>query len=204
MIDQSFDNGAKDTMATSTNFFQQIQTFLGKRGLFWISIGTIALVLGVFIWFLFQPSGSSASVGLAVGQKAPTFTLKDPTGKKISLQQFRGHPVLVNFWGTFCGPCQTETPLLERTYQQYKNQGLVILGIDQGESSDAVAKFGSDYNLSYQLLLDTGGLDTNKAYNVTSLPASFFIDSQGTIRAVSTGVLFDTTLKSGLTAIDIH
>ena len=75
------------------------------------------------------------------GKAAPAFSLTDLSGKQISLAQFKGHPVVVNFWATWCGPCKLEMPWFESAYNKYKPQGLVILGLsqDDGTSKDKIA-----------------------------------------------------------------
>lgn len=182
---------------------RQIRARLGKYGTFWLVGGGITIFLVVFIFFLFQPSGSSVSPNvLHEGLSAPNFNLSDPSGKSFALVQFKGHPVVLNFWGTFCAPCKSETPLLEQTYQKYKDQGLIIIGIDQGEPMDAISQFGKDYTLSYILLADTK-LAVNNQYGVTGLPVSYFIDPQGVIRSVNNGVLLNDSLAHGLQAIGV-
>jgi cytochrome c biogenesis protein CcmG, thiol:disulfide interchange protein DsbE len=184
-------------------FIQQLQARLGRRGAFWIGGSVVTLGIVLFVWFLFQPSGAAGSPGvLAPGQQAPNFTLASTAGKQVSLSHFQGHPVVVNFWSTTCGPCQSETPLLQRTLQQHQAQGLVVLGVDQGEEMSAITQFGKNYELSYPLLADTH-LAVNHQYGVTGLPVSYFIDGKGTIRAIVNGVLQTNTLQNGLTSIGI-
>jgi cytochrome c biogenesis protein CcmG, thiol:disulfide interchange protein DsbE len=191
------------TTSPATSMRQRIKTRLGRYGIFWLVGGTITVLLIAFIIVLFQPSGNSASPdALHVGHAAPNFNLTDPSGKRFALAQFKGHPVVLNFWGTFCEPCKSETPLLEQTYQKYKDQGLIVIGIDQGEPMDPISQFGKDYALSYILLADTK-LAVNNQYGVTGLPVSYFIDSQGVIRSVNNGVLLKDSLTQGLQAIGV-
>jgi peroxiredoxin len=195
---------ATDTSTTQpAALTQRLKTLLGKHGLFWIGGTVITLVVVLFVWFLFQPSGQPGSPGtLAIGQHAPNFTLTDTAGKHVSLAQFSGHPILLNFWATTCGPCQSETPLLQRTLLSHQAQGLVVLGVDQGEEIAAIAKFGKDYALAYPLLADSQ-LAVNHTYGVTGLPVTYFIDAKGAIRYISNGGLLTNTLKNGLTAIGV-
>lgn len=190
-------NGAAPTQPSG------IQAFLGRHGLFWISGAVIAILVVGFLWFLFQPSGKNGSPGiLSVGQAAPNFTLTDLNGKAVSLAQFKGHPVLINFWSTTCLPCRTETPLLEQTYNARQQDGLVILGVAQADPTDSVAKFGKDYALTYTLLPDTTQKVT-KQYGVTGLPVSYFVDTTGVIRTAHNGFLMPVDLTNGLSSIGI-
>ena len=116
------------------------------------------------------------------GQPAPNFTLTDLAGKKVSLSDFRGHPVMVNFWATWCGPCKLEMPWFERLYGKYKPQGLVILGLSQDEGTDKadIASAAKKIGVSYPILLpdekvakEYGGVDY--------LPETFYVDAKGKI-----------------------
>src|SRR6266581_565758 len=72
---------------------------------------------------------------------APNFELKDLSGKAVSLQSFRGHPVMLDFWATWCGPCQMSIPMVQRFYQQHKDQGLVVLGLNVDDDPSGVYSF---------------------------------------------------------------
>lgn len=178
------------------------QRVLGKHGLFWIIGISVTVVVLLFVWLLFQPSGTTASTLLPTGSRAPTFTLTDTTGHPIQLTQYRGHPVLINFWATYCAPCRTETPLLQRTLIAHQSDGLVILGVDAAEPQDAITSFGTEYHLSYPLLADFT-LAINQRYGVVSLPATYFIDAQGIIRSTVNGILLNPTLAAGLQTIGV-
>lgn len=115
------------------------------------------------------------------GKVAPNFTLKDLSGKSVSLKDYRGKAVLVNFWATWCAPCKVEMPWFEKLSQQYASQGLVILGVTAEDvPRDEAAKSAQSLGVSYPILLrgdtvanDWGGLD--------GLPSSFYINRQGVI-----------------------
>lgn len=176
--------------------------WLSPRGAFWIGGALLAAALIAFGVLLFQPSGQVGSALLPVGQTAPAFTLTDVAGQPINLTAYRGHPVLINFWATTCQPCQTETPFLQRTFLADKAQGLMILGVSQADPADSVAQFGANYGLTYPLLPDPL-LHVGQKYQVTSLPASYFVDKQGIIRYTVNGILKTDTLAAGLRAIGV-
>jgi len=92
--------------------------------------------------------------------------------------------------------------LLQRTLEQHQAQGLVVLGVDQGEEISAITQFGKSYELAYPLLADTH-LAVNHKYGVTGLPVSYFIDGKGAIRTIVNGVLQTNTLQDGLASIGI-
>ena len=126
------------------------------------------------------------------GKTAPPFTLATLDGKKISLSDFKGHPVLVNFWATWCGPCKVEMPWFEEFNKQYAGQGLVILGLadDVDAGKDAIAKVAKKTGVTYPILLTDGKVQ--KAYGGTEgmdyLPMSFYIDKNGVVVEETAGL----------------
>lgn len=140
-----------------------------------------------------QPSASAVQ-----GKPAPAFTLEDLSGKKVSLADYRGKAVLINFWATWCTPCAIETPWLVELRNQYAAQGFEVLGIsvddiDRGdpvklkEEKQGIARFVRKMQMPYPVLIDGdsigqpyGGLDV--------LPSSFFVDRNGNLVAEQMGV----------------
>ena len=132
------------------------------------------------------------------GKTAPNFKLEDTAGKEVSLADYKGKAVLVNFWATWCGPCKVEIPWFEKLRDQYAAQGFEILGVssDQLDTDDKqrlvsekadVAKFAANMHMNYPVLL--GGEDISKDWGgVDSLPESFYIDKTGRIVTVVTGL----------------
>jgi peroxiredoxin len=126
--------------------------------------------------------GPDAEGASMTGKVAPTFTLKDLDGKKVTLAQFRGHPVVVNFWATWCGPCKLEMPWFEEMNQKYKAQGLVILGLsqDSGTSVDEIAKAVKKIGVTYSILQPDESVP--KLYGgVDYLPETFYVDTKGNV-----------------------
>jgi peroxiredoxin len=121
-----------------------------------------------------------------IGKAAPGFRLTDIDGQSISLSDFRGEPVLLNFWATWCGPCRMEMPYIQEVYDERSEPGLVILAINIGESLTTVEEFMRDYNLSFPVLLDLEGNVAEK-YNIRGIPTTYFIDSDGIIRDIMIG-----------------
>ena len=114
---------------------------------------------------------------------APALALPDEEGKQTwRLSELRGKVVLVNFWATWCPPCRKELPSMERLWQQFKDQGLVVLGVNVAEDADAVFAFsnGLDTPLSFPLLLDEDAAVT-QSWPVQGLPTTYLIDKQGRI-----------------------
>lgn len=130
----------------------------------------------------FAPSGKL----LKAGDVAPDFSLQDLNGETVKLSQFRGRPVLINFWATWCGPCRAEMPEIEAAYQTYRGQGFTVLAVDVQEPPEDVRAFAEELRLSFVPLLDTAGAVFD-LYQVRALPTSYLVDRQGRISAVHLG-----------------
>ena len=124
--------------------------------------------------------------GTEAGFTAPDFQLQNLAGEIVSLGGLRGHPVIINFWATWCGWCVIEMPHLQAVYEEHAGEGLVLLAINIGESQDKVASFKQSNNLTFTMLLDSQEAVTLK-YDVTGYPTTFFIDKDGIIRAKKLG-----------------
>ena len=143
-----------------------------------------------------------------VGKPAPNFTLTTLSGKKVSLADYKGKAVQLNFWATWCAPCKIETPWLIELEKQYSPQGFEILGVsfDDLDKDDAkllakdkaqVAKGVEELKISYPVLLD--GDSIAKAYGDTDVyPTSYFIDKNGTIVAASFGLTSKSDLEGNI------
>jgi len=126
-----------------------------------------------------SPGGSIPAP--SVGSQAPDFNLPGLGGQSISLSDFRGKPVLINFWATWCPPCRDEMPYLQEVYEEWSDKGLVVLTIDIGDPPAQVEEFMASLHLSLPVLLDMQGNVAQK-YNVQFYPTTFFIDKEGIIQ----------------------
>jgi peroxiredoxin len=128
------------------------------------------------------------AMGMAkvTGQRAPDFTLSSTDGTQVSLQQYQGKVVFLNFWATWCIPCREEMPALEKLHQTYQTQDLVILAIDLKESPEQVKAFFEKHALSFASVIDTDGT-IFRAYSVTGMPTTYLIGRDGHILARGIG-----------------
>ena len=125
---------------------------------------------------------SSPAQSARIGNPAPNFKLPNLEGKTVSLSDLRGKPVMLNFWATWCPPCRAEMPHIQQVYEEWSDNGLVVLAINLGESSSKVKEFVQSYGLSFPVLLDTKR-DIAEKYNIRGLiPTTFFIDKNGIIQ----------------------
>ena len=138
-----------------------------------------------------------------IGVRAPDFVLQEAgSGREVRLSDYRGRPVVLNFWATWCGPCRAEMPELEQTHLKRGPGGandLVILGVNYRESSDAVTFFENQVGVSFPLVLDRKG-DVADQYGAQGLPATYFIDREGIVRYVTLGPVNGDPLAEGVRA----
>lgn len=170
----------------------------------------IAAIAGV-IWWIDQrgddatsPSGAEygartinaslvpdgLEVGTKEGQVAPDFELETLAGAEAWLTDFRGHPVVLNFWATWCEPCRQEMPQLVKAYDKYKAQGLVIIGLNLQEGKDLISPFADARGIDYPILIDRDA-DVGDEYRLVGLPTTYFIDANGVIQSIFRGPLED-------------
>jgi len=117
---------------------------------------------------------------------APDFKLAARGGGEISLSQYRGQVVMINFWATWCGPCRQEMPLLESIYKKYGKMGFVLLGVNVEPDPSAAEEWLKQTPVSFPILYDTDS-KVSKLYKVTGMPSSVFIDRQGRLRVLHRG-----------------
>ena len=160
-----------------------------------LRVFTVILVL-VMVLGLTLPGCSSASPTTQPdsSNSATDFTLEDLHGETVSLSDFHGKPVLLNFWASWCGPCQHEMPFLQEIYedQELQNKGLVILTVNIGESPATAETFMEAGGFSFPVLLDINKSVAGK-YNIRGIPATFFIDKDGIIKDMKVGAFASAT-----------
>src|SRR5260370_31615623 len=184
-------------------FGRSVGTLITRSALF---VGAISLLTILAVGLLrpgaapvvsSSPSSTSgAPVGLQVGDAAPNFTLKTLDGKQVSLSDYRGKPVLLNFWYSSCPGCLAEIPGMQRFYaaQQAAGKDFVILGVNSVDDAQTAQQFVQQYGITYTPVFD----DNQRVatlYNLNATPTSYFIDRQGIIRFVQVGPIDEATLQ---------
>ena len=130
---------------------------------------------------------------------SPDFTLATLGGESFALDDLRGIPVVLNFWATWCGPCQRELPALQGAAERYAGEVLIV-GVDQGEAAETVQKYVDDLGLTFPVPMDAE-LEVGNRYNVKGMPTTYFIDGNGIIRHTWTGEMNSVTLAEGIAKI---
>ncbi len=180
--------------------------FLQPRALI---IGAVAIiVVALLLKGLLTPApsatgGAQATPGPAaplVGHYAPPITVVDLSGNKVTLAALKGKVVALNFWYAACEPCKIEMPALQRSYEKYKGQGFVVLGVDVTDDAATTRAFVKAVGITYPIVRDQQ-LQTVTAYSVTDTPSTFFIDRDGVIRTKVVGALDLATLDTNITAL---
>jgi peroxiredoxin len=121
-----------------------------------------------------------------VGYLAPDFTLEALDGSTVTLSDLRGTPVFLNFWNTNCQYCKYEMPIIQKIFERYSADELVMYGVNNLDTGKAIEAYMQTNKLSFPMLLD-GDEAVTKLYMVTGLPTSFFIDEDGIVRVVQIG-----------------
>jgi cytochrome c biogenesis protein CcmG, thiol:disulfide interchange protein DsbE len=141
-----------------------------------------ALAFIALLWGGLAQSGSHAETGA----DAPSFRLPLLDGGALTDKDLRGHPVVVNFWASWCIPCREEAPLLERTWRAYEDQGVIFLGVNIKDAESDARRFVREFGISYPTVRDLDQRLTD-AFGVKGLPETYFIDDQWTFMGTISG-----------------
>lgn len=167
-----------------------------------IVLALIVIMLGTYIKQQIDKSEAVQSTGYEVeltdetgvkkGQIAPDFTLQTLEGETVKLSNYKGKKVVINFWATWCNPCRTEMPGMQKYYEKRAEQDNVeILALNltyDDQNADHVQNFVDSYNLTFPIVLQDNDLLVN-TYEVLTIPSSFFIDTEGRVQKQVAGVL---------------
>ena len=150
-----------------------------------VGIGAIGLAivgfLGLMAFGLLNKAPVTGRSGFTRVQKpAPDFTLPLLDGGALTLSQYLGQPLVINFWASWCPPCRQEAPALERTWRAYKDRGVVFVGVDIQDTKEDARVYLREYDVTYPNVLDGDGKVTVD-YGVIGLPITFFVSRDGIV-----------------------
>lgn len=131
---------------------------------------------------------SDIKIGLEIGDRAPNFELATLEGEIVSLSDYQGGPVMINFWATWCPPCRAEMPDMEQLYQDTAIEILAVNLTQTEESEKQVREFVNEYELTFPILMDMD-IDVAMLYQIQPIPTSIFLDAERTIQFIAYGAL---------------
>lgn len=140
---------------------------------------------------------SEVNASPQVGSRAPSFMIENVAGELVALEDFEGRVVMLNFWATWCAPCQLEMPDILEVYENTARDQFIVLAINDRETKQAVMGFANQFKLTFPLLLDAEG-EVQRLYRVPGLPTSVFIDKEGIIQGIHIGILTEDQLQKNL------
>ena len=150
-----------------------------------------------------QPAGASVPTETQAPPVAPDFTVYDREGNAVKLSDYAGKPIVLNFWASWCGPCQSEMPDFQEKFEALgEDVQFLMVNMTDGarETVDIASAFIEEKGFTFPVLYDTD-LDAANTYGAYSLPTTYFIDSQGSAIARATGAIDGDTLQRGIDMI---
>ena len=161
-----------------------------------LGLGTLLIATSAYLILRgIPPQTDLSTVPVKVNFAAPALILTDTQGISRSLADYRGQVVLVNLWATWCPPCKEEMPALKSFYNKYRDQGFVVIAINDGDPTAEVLQFVEDYQLTFPVWLDPTYFATEQAFKTLNLPSSFVIDGTGTVQLRWVGGITFKTLE---------
>ena len=165
------------------------ETHRGRQAIIGLAVAAIIIVAALVIgtqsgWESIGTGGVNRSLLPKVGDVAPDFETEDVFGNPVRLSQFRGQPVWLMFWGSWCPPCRAEFPDIQAAYAQLEPRGLRMLGVSLRESPLDAAAYAGANGATFLVLSDPDERDTGSAYPIYNFPTHIFIDRDGIIRSI--------------------
>jgi len=165
----------------------------------WRGLAGLLLAMALLVGTCSGP-GEAVPQGMEEGSQARDFSLHDLADEEVSLSDYQGKVVLINFWATWCPPCRAEIPDLEAAYREHQDDDFVVLGISIEDPPEAVRAFVDEYGVTYPVLLDSEGKMVS-IYRAAGLPTSVFVDPRGVIRVRHVGYLSDAQMDQYLQSL---
>ncbi len=131
-------------------------------------------------------AGEEALTALPNKPDAPDFMLRDMDENIRELDDYKGKPVIINFWASWCPPCRAELPSMNRAWKKLKNDGIEMLAINIGEDEDAIAAFIKEHPIDFNILLDESGEELEN-WSIRGLPTTFILDPEGHVVYMAVG-----------------
>lgn len=171
----------------------------------------VGVIIVGLVWFFDRPGAIGASQAITltasasgpaprIGKEAPDFQLQTLDGRTVNLSDFRGRPVWISFWASWCPPCRAENPDIEQVYQEHQGEGLVVLGLSIGEDAGTVQGYVQRTGLTYTMAVDQS-TEIAARYRIVGIPTHFFIDKDGILREWRIGSMSKNTMEKNVAEI---
>jgi peroxiredoxin len=172
----------------------------------------IGFGIGIIVFFGFFTDNHAPSIdgvkvkftpvyNPTINTPIPSFALQNLAGQSVNIKDFQGKPTILNFWATWCAPCQLEMPLLQSRYDQYDGE-LEVVGINNGENRQDIQSFVDEMTLTFEVLIDPK-TEIQQLFQVRGYPTTLFIDRDGIIRVRHIGMVTENQLDEYLEIIDL-
>ncbi|WP_416141733.1 thiol-disulfide oxidoreductase ResA [Lysinibacillus capsici] len=155
----------------------------------------LIILFGAIFFTVYTTLTQDKNEVLKIGDDAPNFTLVDMHGDKHNLEEYKGKGVFLNFWGTWCKPCEREFPIIDRYYNDNKEKDIQVLAINIAESDFVVQNYIDRKGLTFPVLIDKNK-SVMEAYNINPLPTTILINSEGKIEKIITGEMKEQDIKN--------
>jgi thiol-disulfide isomerase/thioredoxin len=160
----------------------------------WVALAALGVVVAIAVY---RHKSGSAGTGGALHKPAPDFELTDLNKQTVKLSSYRGKPVLLNFWATWCAPCRDETPHLVQLQDEYRGQGLQLIGVSLDDDPEPVRPFADEFHINYPIVVGNAQL-ADRFGGILGLPVTFLVGCDGNIAGRHIGELNFTDLEAEL------
>lgn len=148
----------------------------------WVKAGLVAIVVAAWPTYALLTESRPPAIDPNAEVARLDFTLKDMNGRDVRLSDFKGRPLVINFWATWCAPCKHEIPSFVELVEKYKDQNLTILGISTDDSAEDLRKFAAEFKMNYPVLVGLGHDELIEAYEAEMMiPVTWFVKRDGTV-----------------------
>lgn len=173
-----------------------------KKTFITILAAFVIVMIGAVVVYNSLSNDASVNVGSENASPAADFTVTDPKGNKVSLSDMKGTPVILNFWASWCGPCQSEMPAFEEAYAEYKDKinFMMVNMTGDGETVQSAKDFIESNGYTFPVYFDTEE-NAASAYEVYAIPATYFINADGKVEGYTKGAIDKNALLDGIKTI---
>jgi peroxiredoxin len=167
---------------------------MNKSNRIYLRVAILGVLLVALIFAVYSSLNKDPKA-VKVGSEAPNFSLEQLSGSELALDDLKGKGVILNFWGTWCEPCKAEMPALQKQYEKYKDKGLVVVGVNIGESPITIEPFIKELGVNFPIVLDRKS-EITKLYRIGPIPTTFFISPDGKVEEIFIGEMKEAYIES--------